>query len=107
MLSKRFWFAPMIVAAMLGGAPAHAGTVRVTIDKLVFAPAVVKARVGDTIEWNNTDFVAHTATDKNGAFDVDMDPGKTGRVTVSKAGTIQYFCQYHPDMVGTITVLPK
>jgi hypothetical protein len=33
-----------------------------------YRPAAISAHVGDTIEWTNTDFLAHTATarDKNG-----------------------------------------
>ena len=40
--------------------------VKVSIGDLAFAPANITVRVGDTIEWNNTDFVDHTATAKNG-----------------------------------------
>lgn len=103
MLSKRFWFAPMIVAAMLGGAPAHAGTVRVTIDKLVFSPAVVKARVGDTIEWVNNDVLAHTATVK-GDWDVMIPPKKSATLVVKKAGEFDYYCRFHPNMKARIDV---
>ena len=48
----------------LGGglAVALADTIQVTIDKLVFAPAEISAKVGDTIEWVNKDAFAHTAT---------------------------------------------
>ena len=42
-----------VMAALLFGAiavPAHGATIQITIDNLVFAPAEVSARVGDTIE---------------------------------------------------------
>ena len=38
------------------------------MEKLAFVPAQVSAHVGDTIEWVNADFVAHTATARNGAW---------------------------------------
>jgi plastocyanin len=41
---------------------AQAATIQVTIDKLVFAPAEVTAKVGDTVEWINKDILAHTAS---------------------------------------------
>ena len=42
---------------------------RITIHDLVFSPAEVSAKVGDTIEWVNSDFVDHTATAKGGTWD--------------------------------------
>jgi len=43
----------LAMAALLFGTiavPAHAATIQITIDNLVFAPAEVSAKVGDTIE---------------------------------------------------------
>jgi plastocyanin len=31
---------------------------------------------------------------------------KSGSVTMDKAGTIDYFCRFHPNMKGTINVAP-
>ena len=39
-------------------------TVQVKISDLAFSPAEITARVGDTIQWVNGDFVDHTATAK-------------------------------------------
>jgi plastocyanin len=90
-----------IVAWAPGGA---AETVRVGVDKLRFVPAQVSARVGDTIEWTNSDFVAHTATARNKAWDVLIPAKGTGRVTLKSPGTIQYYCRFHPNMEGQIAV---
>ena len=49
---------------------ARAETIQVKIEKLAFMPSQVTAHVGDTIEWVNADFVAHTATARNSAWDV-------------------------------------
>ena len=54
------------------------------MDKLAFTPAQVSAHVGDTIEWANADFVAHTATARDGAWDV-MIPAKATKSVVLKA----------------------
>ena len=51
-----------------------ADTIRVTIDKLSFAPPQVSAHVGDTIEWVSSDFVAHTATARNKDWHVAIPP---------------------------------
>jgi plastocyanin len=50
----------------MNAVPANAETIQVTIDKLVFSPVAVKAKVGDTITWTNKDIVAHTATVRGG-----------------------------------------
>jgi plastocyanin len=86
--------------------PARAETIQVTIDKLVFSPAAVNAKVGDTIEWVNKDSLAHTATAKGGAWDVMIPPKKTVRLTVKKAGAVDYFCKFHPNMTGRVVVAP-
>ena len=72
---------------------------------VVHAPAI-SAHVGDTIEWVNKDFLAHTATARSKAWDVILMPSKTGRVTLKEPGSIDYFCRFHPNMTGHITVAP-
>ena len=80
------------MAALLFGAiavPAHAATIQITIDNLVFAPAEVSVKVGDTIEWINKDIFTHTATARNGDWDVTMPPKKTVTLVLKRAGTIR------------------
>ena len=85
---------------------AQAETIQVTIDKLVFAPADLNAKVGDTIEWVNKDVLAHTATATNGDWNVVTGPTQSGRVVLKKAGAVDYFCKYHPNMKGRVVVTP-
>jgi plastocyanin len=93
---------------MLGmnAVPAHAETIRVTIDKLVFSPAEINAKVGDTIEWVNQDILAHTAN-VAGDWDVTIPAGATARVDLKKAGSVEFFCRYHPSMKGRIAIAPE
>ena len=83
---------------------AAAETIRVNVDKLAFTPAEVSARVGDTIEWVNTDFLAHTATARSKEWDVMIPPNKISRATLKRAGSVEYYCRFHPNMVGRISV---
>lgn len=85
---------------------AQAETIQVTIDKLVFVPAEVTVKAGDTIEWVNKDILAHTATAANGDWNVTIAPKQTSRLVVKKPGTIDYFCKYHPNMKGRVVVTP-
>lgn len=87
--------------------PAYAETIQITIDKLVYAPAEVTAKVGDTVEWINKDILAHTVTAKAGdSWNVVIAPAKTGRVALKQPGTVDYFCQYHPNMKGHVVIVP-
>src|SRR3954467_6886815 len=89
---------------VLSAVPAQTATITVVIDKLVNIPAEVTAKVGDTIEWDNKDFLQHTATAKDGSWNVLLPPNKKGSIVVNKAGTFDYFCNFHPNMKGKITV---
>ena len=98
---------PFAVVLALGAAtaPARADTITVTIDKLVFSPVDIQVKVGDTIEWINKDAFAHTATVKGG-WDVMIQPKKSASLVLKKSGPVEYFCRFHPNMKGRITVSP-
>lgn len=103
------WALPLLAGLALAGsaAGAQADVIKIDIAKMVYLPVTVTVKVGDTIEWTNSDFLAHTATDRAKAFDLNLPPGKTARLVISKAGTISYFCRYHPNMKGTIVAEAK
>ncbi len=83
---------------------ARAETIHVKIDQIAYAPAQISAHVGDTVEWDNNDIVVHTATARNGAWDVTIAPNTKGSIVLKSAGTVQYYCRYHPNMIGQIAV---
>jgi plastocyanin len=101
-------YLPVVTALLLGATavPAHAATIQITMENLVIAPAEVSAKVGDTIEWINKDVLAHTATARNGDFDVTMPPKKTVASVLKKAGRIEYYCRFHPNMKAVLNVAP-
>lgn len=94
------------VVFSLASVPAQAATVRISMENVEITPAEATAKVGDTVEWVNKDEFAHTATARNGQFDVDIPPKKTGRVVLQKAGTVAYYCRYHPNMKATLRIEP-
>jgi plastocyanin len=111
-MTRHRWRALKVVTVLLAAAsPAGSGavaeTIRVEVKNLGFAPAAVTAHVGDTIEWVNDDFVAHTATARNGDWDVKLPPHQTGRPVVKKPGKVEYYCRYHPNMKGEVTIAPE
>jgi plastocyanin len=94
----------LAVAALLRPQDAQAATIQVTIQNLVFSPAEVSAKIGDTIEWVNKDAFVHTATARNKTFDVNIAVNKTATLVVHKDGDIAYYCRFHPNMTGTLKV---
>src|SRR3954471_22127478 len=105
-LGTRRVAAAISVATAFGvaAATARAETIRIEVKSLAFLPAQVTAHVGDTIEWANADFIAHTATAKNRDWDVQLPANSKKTLVLKKAGSIEYFCRFHPNMTGTLTV---
>jgi plastocyanin len=106
MLSGRRVLLALALALTVFAVPAHAATIQIVMQDLVFAPADVSAKVGDTIEWVNKDVFAHTATARNGDFDVSLPPKKTVTSVLNKAGTVEYYCRFHPNMKAVLKIAP-
>jgi plastocyanin len=106
MLSGRRVLLALALALTVFAVPAHAATIQIVMQDLVFAPAEVSAKVGDTIEWVNKDVFAHTATARNGDFDVSLPPKKTVTSVLNEAGTVEYYCRFHPNMKAVLKIAP-
>ena len=76
----------------------------VVMDNMNFGRLPAGAKVGDVIIWDNRDTVQHTATARDGTFDVRLQPGKKGRTVLRKAGSLAIYCIYHPMMRATLRV---
>src|SRR3954471_18856428 len=101
------WYPSVVTALTLAmSVSSHAATIQITMENLVISPAEASAKVGDTIEWINKDIFAHTATARNGDWDVTMPPKKTVTSVLRKVGTVEYYCRFHPNMKATLTVAP-
>lgn len=99
--------AATILAAAAPARPAAEGQpLMIEMKNVAYVPTRVTVHAGDTVAWHNDDIVAHTATSKQGGFDVKATPGATGSTVLTRAGTFSYTCRFHPNMTGAITVLP-
>jgi len=97
-----------VVAAALVlpfGGIARAAVIQVSMVGVSYSPAQVSAHIGDTIEWVNNDSLVHTATARSGEWDLLIQPNQKKSVTLKSAAKVEYYCRYHPNMVGQITVL--
>ncbi len=88
----------------LGGKASQPKVATIILDKLAFGPAPAGLHVGDTVEWVNRDIFQHSATASAGGFDVLLPPGGHGRAVLRRAGTIAYYCRFHPGMKGQLNV---
>ena len=92
------------------------GSVLVTINSISgdnsYAPNPIIINSGETITWYNADTVSHTATsgsdsdpDEGQLFDSDAILSKQAfTLKFDNKGTFDYYCIYHPSMVGEIIV---
>ena len=80
--------------------------VTVEIRNLSYNPDPIEITVGDTITWTNQDGVPHTATarDRDVLQSGAIQPGESFSQTFEQAGEFEYFCEFHPDMTGTVIV---
>lgn len=97
--------ATILAGFLIISAPAKAKMIEVTVEKLAFSPPNIEANVGDVIEWNNKDPMQHTATVKGG-WDILLPPKKITKQVLDSPETVNYYCRFHPDMVGKLTVKP-
>ena len=106
MLSRRHLPVVALLSLAAMAVPAHAATIQVVMENLVVSPAAASAKVGDTVEWINKDIFVHTATARNGDFDVNMPPKQTVTSVLKKAGTVEYYCRFHPNMKAVLKIEP-
>jgi plastocyanin len=99
-------FAAGVALLLPMSAPSAAAprTYVVVIDKMKFGAAPPGLRAGDAVIWDNRDIFRHTATAKDGSFNVDLPAGKKGKTVLGKAGTFVFACKYHPGMQGVLKV---
>ena len=100
------WILATVAVLFAASVSAQAATIEISMENLVIAPAELSAEVGDTVEFINKDIFAHTATARNGDFDVTMPPKKTVTMVLKKAGTVEYYCRFHPNMRAVLNVAP-
>jgi plastocyanin len=79
--------------------------------KIYYDPQVIDVTVGTTVAWENLDNTVHTVTSGtpdaggDGIFDSEMmNTGDVYEFTFTDAGNYDYFCTFHPWMVGAVNV---
>ena len=86
------------------GSAANVVTYTVSIANMQFEPAELSVKRGSRIVWVNKDLFRHTATAKDGTFDIDLPAGARGTIIVKKTGAIAILCRFHPGMRAMLKV---
>ena len=88
------------------GADVAAESLPVEIKDFAYNPPAIEVPVGGSVTWTNQDNVPHTATGidrealQSGAIAFDASYSQT----FDTAGTYEYFCEFHPNMKGSVVV---
>lgn len=83
------------------------GTARMDQKGLVFNPRVLPIQKGTTVEFLNSDAVAHNVFTPDGdKYDLGTWPqGQVKKYQFNKAGVFRQLCHVHDDMIAYIVVL--
>ncbi|MGH2618827.1 MAG: cupredoxin domain-containing protein [Thermomicrobiales bacterium] len=87
-------------------AAASADAIAVEIIDFAFDPPAIDVPLGGSITWTNGDTVPHTATglDREALQSGTIAAGESYSQAFDTAGTYEYFCEFHPNMKGSIVV---
>jgi plastocyanin len=98
--------AMLAILPLAGGPAAAAGarTHRIEMRNMRFGPVPANIKAGDTIVWVNRDIVPHTATARDRSFDVVVPSRGSATTGARRAGTIAFYCRYHPAMRGSLAI---
>lgn len=111
--------AALLAISVVGCGPAAAPTLAptgapggpiVTITRsFSFSPQQVTVPFGGTVTWTNTDSTDHTITSgtpgsPSGKFSHVVEAGQKVTITFTETGTFEYFCSFHNQMRGSVTV---
>ena len=103
----------IIVLASLGFAATAFAVASTSTNHLVdqkdkaFSQETIKVKLGDTIEFKNSDSVVHNVFSNTTGLEFDLrtqQPGKSSTVTFDKPGTCEVRCAIHPKMKLTVEV---
>ncbi|MEV6169565.1 cupredoxin family copper-binding protein [Streptomyces sp. NPDC051954] len=101
--------APVAAAAEAQPAAAAAADYQVDIMSYKYGDGKqLVVEVGQTVQWTNHDSAPHTVTTTKAPVSFDsgtLEQGDSWSYTFTKAGTYEYYCAVHPDMVASVKVV--
>lgn len=101
--------AVFLIATASMAPPAAAADIKVTTKGAAYSPAVIAAKVGDVLQFENNDSVTHAVFVPTKTFGVhlgDMAPGRRTSLALPRAGSFEVECVFHDHMLLKVTVSP-
>jgi plastocyanin len=86
--------------------PLPTGVALVSIVDFGYMPSVSRIHVGQTVIWQNGGRELHDVTGDDDWYSGPIEGPTEYRHTFGFEGTFTYRCSVHPDMHGTILVIP-
>lgn len=80
------------------------GGADLTVVDFGFSPTDLSVTEGQTISISNIGETSHTFTTEDDAIDQTIGAGETVDVTLTGVSSGGFFCRFHPQMTGTLTV---
>jgi len=83
-----------------------AAAAQVTMEMVKYSPVAIEIKTGDTVTWVNNDLTPHTVTSESGGElnSGSIEPGASWSHTFAQAGAFSYYCTFHTEMKGSVTV---
>ena len=80
--------------------------VQVEITGFAYNPGTITIQAGESVTWTNMDAAPHTVTaqDRDALQSGTLNQGDTFTQTFDTPGTYEYFCEFHPNMMGVVVV---
>ena len=80
----------------------------VEIKSFKYRPKTPEVKAGDVIVWVNKDVVPHTVTAKDDSWNSGLiKSGGSWETVVGDDTFHDYFCKFHPSMIGGLEVSAK
>jgi len=96
----------LAIAAAVALLAASPQTTTVHIKNFQYVPQNVTIRAGERITFINDDDEAHTVSATDKTFDSGgLDTNQNWQHVFKTPGKFNYFCEMHPYMKGTVTVI--
>lgn len=96
-----------VVLGFGGDAARAAAEIKVGMAGSAYAPKMVTAKIGDTINFTNDDFENHwvyVPTLGHQISRANQKPGEDFKLKLGKAGTFEVLCALHTSMAMTVAV---
>lgn len=97
----------LLLACLALSIPVWAQEVKIDIKEFMFGPKDLTVALGTKVTWVNDDQIPHTVAETHKLFRSGaLDTNDSFSYEFRTAGTYEYFCALHPQMIGKIIVTP-